>query len=291
MNSISLKTAILNSFRTVFKISILENWLRNKTFGKTPNNLYYKLTPNNYQYKKNSFRTFNYKGIQLLVDIRDYVGHSLYFGFKDEAHEKLMALVQPHFTILDIGTNIGSTLLQFANKLGGTGSVYGFEPDLINYNACIKNIELNSFHNINVANIGLGNESGKFNLVVDTETNRAGNRIQFNIENNKNATTIIVERLDDWLKEKPENKIDLIKIDVEGFEMNVLKGAEQTLKQFMPILFIELDDNNLKAVDSNAKELILFLEKLNYQLINAQTNQQVSSNNNFENCHFDIIAK
>jgi FkbM family methyltransferase len=285
-----IKTSVFNIVRAIFKVPFLEKWLRRKTLNATPENLLYKLVPNNYQYKPNSIRTFNYKGVNLSVDIRDYVGHFLYFGFKDGAHEKLMNLCKPDYTVLDIGTNIGSTLLQFANKIGEKGKVYGFEPDPTNYQACKNNISLNSFHNLEVANIGLGDKKGSFNLVVDTETNRGGNRISFENESQKTSTTIQVERLDDWVINKYINHVDLIKIDVEGFEMNVLKGAEEILKKHNPTLFIELDNNNLKQVESNAKDLILFLEKLNYQMINAESNLKVTSTDNFSNCHFDIIC-
>ena len=284
------KTLFLNYLRTVFKIPLLEKWLRKRTIGTTSNDFSFKLAPNNYQYKEGAIRNFVYKGIMLKADIRDYVGHYLYFGFKDGAHEKLMQLVKPDFTILDIGTNIGSTLLQFASKTGINGKVYGFEPDPINYTACLENIKLNSFDNIEVANIGLGDKKGEFYLVVDTEANRGGNRIQLKQDNIKQKTTINVEVLDFWLNDKNINSIDLIKVDVEGFEKKVLKGAEQTLKKYNPILFIEIDENNLDQVGDTPKELIEYLEHMNYSITNANNNQKVSSHHDFDNCHFDIIA-
>lgn len=286
----TLKTILLNIVRSCFKIPFLENWLRKKTFNTTSNSFFYKMTPNNYQYAKNSYREFNYKGVELRVDIRDYVGHYLYFGFKDEAHEKLLALAKPNFIVLDIGTNIGSTLLQFANKIGENGRVYGFEPDPINFKACKENIKLNTFNNLKVENIGLGDEKGSFNLVVDTETNRGGNRIELKTQD-KNTTTIKVECLDDWIIKNKIKKIDLIKIDVEGFETNVVKGGLTILKKMHPILFIEVDDNNLKKVESSAKELIALIEELGYDITNANDNSKVSSKDNFTNCHFDIICK
>lgn len=289
-NKLNIGNLIFNYIRSGFIFFKLDYLLKNFSKGKYPSSFTGKLVPNNYQYKQNSIRTFNYKGVNLSVDIRDYVGHFLYFGFKDDAHEKLMNLCKPNHTVLDIGTNIGSTLLQFANKIGRNGKVYGFEPDPTNYKACINNISLNDFHNLEVANIGLGDEKGSFNLVVDTETNRGGNRISFDNENQKTSTTIQVERLDDWVINKYINHVDLIKIDVEGFEMNVLKGAEETLKKYKPILFVELDNDNLKQVGSSAKELVSFLENLNYSITSAEE-KKVSHEDDFSNCHFDIIAR
>lgn len=290
-NKLKKGNLIFNFIRSCFIQVKLDYIIRNFTKEKLPSSFIGKLAPNNYQYKQGTIRKFNYQKIYLEVDISDYIGHQIYFGFKDDSNEKLMSLVSPEYTILDIGTNIGSTLLQFANLTKEKGMVFGFEPDQINYKECVKNIGLNNLKNIAVENIGLGNEKGSFNLVVDTETNRGGNRISFNNEPQKTSTIINVERLDDWIINKNITRVDIIKIDVEGFEMNVLKGALETLNKFKPQLFIELDDNNLKQVGSNAKELITFIENMNYSISNAENNEKVNANDDFINCHFDLICK
>lgn len=286
-----LKTKTFDLLRSIFKIKFFENWLRNKTQGKSSNTFICKLVPNNYQYKNGSIRKFNYKGINLKVDINDYVGHYLYFGFEDIGQQKLIDLAGEGNTVLDIGTNVGSTLLQFAQKVGKKGKVFGFEPDKINFEVCQKNISLNDFENIEVAKIGLGNENKEFEMVVDTESNRGGNRIQFEVEKGKVSSKITVRKLDDWIKDKPISQIDLIKIDVEGFELKVLQGGIETIKKHKPMFFIELDDNNLKAVNDSAKELVSFLNELGYtSIVNAENNKPVSINDNFTDCHYDIVA-
>ena len=84
--------------------------------------------------------------------------------------------------------------------------------------------------------------------------------------------------------------LNLIKIDVEGYELNVLKGASQTLKNLKPKLFIELDNSNLQRQGHSASELIKFLNQFNYTITNANNNKHVNFNDNFDNCHFDIIC-
>lgn len=285
------KTKFLNHFRKISKIRFIEKLLRRFTQGKSSSHFISKFCANNYQYKQGTLRKFVHHGVTLEVDIYDYVGHFLYFGFEDNAHAILYSLVNESDNILDIGTNIGSTILQFANRTGEKGRIIGFEPDPHNFNECQKNIALNNFNNIEVLPIGLGHEKGEFQLVVDTPSNRGGNRIVMNDDNSPISTTVNVETVDNVIKDKNITQISLVKIDVEGFEMNVLKGAETLILRDAPIFFIEVNDNNLKQAGSSAEELVVFLNSKNYQVCIAETNQVIGSDYDYSNCHFDIIAK
>lgn len=285
-----MKTKIFNIIRSIFKLPFFENWLREIVKGKSANSFFSKLVPNNYQYAKNSLREFEYKGIRLKLDIHDYLAHFIYFGFEDPSHATLMNLIKKDDVILDIGTNYGTTILQFAKQTGNRGQVYGFEPDFINFSVCMENIKLNSFANLQVENIGLGSKEGSFFLVVDNESNRGMNRIGNNSKG-KNSHEVKIIRLDDWVNQKGIEIINLIKIDVEGFEMEVLRGGEQSLRKYHPLLFIELDDTNLVQQNSSAKELVEFLNQLNYTIYHSETGKQIFGTDSFRDCHYDIICK
>jgi len=248
-----------------------------------------RLVPNNYQYPTGSDRTFEYQGIKLSLDIHDYVSHYLYFGFKDRSHEKLMSLVKAGDTVLDVGTNYGSTILQFAKIITENGRAYGFEPDPVNFAICVKNLGLNNFHHISVENIGLGREEGELTLVVNTESNRGMNRVGVPV-GGQEWHKVEMCRLDKWVQQNEIDKIDLIKIDVEGFEMEVLSGAARVLQMFSPDLFIELDDDNLRQQGANAKELVEFLETSGYRIAHSETGETVSSRSDFTGSHFDIVC-
>ncbi|HRP53615.1 MAG TPA: FkbM family methyltransferase [Fluviicola sp.] len=285
-----IKTKILNLIRTFFKISFLEKFIRNRVKGKSTDSFWAKWVPNNYQYPPNSMRTFAYKGVNLQLDIHDYVSHYLYFQFLDQSHLKLMSLVKKDAVVLDIGTNYGTTILQFAQLVGEAGLCFGFEPDPINFKICQENLRLNHFKNIQVENCGLGHVAGTFELVVDTASNRGGNRIGIDSVG-KETHQVSVVPLDDWIKDKNLTKVDLIKIDVEGYEMNVLKGAKEMLQKFKPMLFIELDDSNLKLQGSSSKELVSFLTFLGYGIQHAENKQVILETDPFEGTHFDVVCK
>ena len=195
-------------------------------------------------------------------------------------------------TVLDIGTNIGVTILPISERIGDNGKVYGFEPDKRNFKIATKNISLNNFKNIQIENIGLGSEDERKKMSIEVSSNRGMNKIVTEELANQNYETIEVQKLDNWIVNKNITSIDLVKMDVEGYEHNIIKGGIETLKKYLPILFIEIDDNMLKSSGTSAKDLITTLESIGYDdIYDSETNSLINSHYNFTNCHIDIIAK
>jgi len=173
----NFKTRFLDIFRNIFRIIHLDSVLRIFTSGRNYTSFFGKLVPNIYQYPKGTIRKVYFRGINFEVDLHDYYGHFIYFGFNDPSQTALLDLCQPGNVIIDIGTNIGFSLLNMAKISGDKGLVIGFEPDPINFSRLQKNISLNSFTNIKVNPIGLGDKQGKFTLENIVEFNSGGKRI------------------------------------------------------------------------------------------------------------------
>ncbi len=289
---ISAKTQFFNFFRRLFIVLGIDKILPVLTRNSGMNTFAAKLVPPNYLYSPNSIRSTELDGIKLKLDISDTVGHSSYFAIDEPAQVVLYNFVKPGMMVIDIGANIGATTLSLAKKVGSEGKVYSFEPSPFNYRRAFQNISLNDFANIKLINQGLGNEKTTAFLYNVNPNNLGMQRLLKENEENKSyeKTPVTIDTLDNSMKKFEIPSPSFIKIDVEGYEFNVLVGGKETILKHKPALFIELDDNNLREQGNTAKELIELIIHLQYKIMNAANGSVVDEHTNFANCHFDILC-
>jgi FkbM family methyltransferase len=159
---------------------------------------------------------------------------------------------------------IRGSIALFASRVGERGRVGTFEPNPENHQRIVANVELNEFRNVEVRQLGLGAEKGKLTLVFpagDPARGSADSRIQAQILQEKDSRTIEIEvdSLDSELAASGLPQPDLVKIDVEGLEMDVLRGMNETLSKRRPNLFIEVHGADTQSKDDNAREVVTFL--------------------------------
>jgi FkbM family methyltransferase len=289
---ISAKTRSLNFLRKFFIISGLDKFLAKYARNNKRNVFAAKLIPPNYLYQPGTIRTCNVDGINFKLDISDTVGHTNYYSIGDQAEQLLFDFVKPGMIVVDIGANIAATTLNLAKRTLPGGKIFSFEPSPYNYQRASENISLNNFSNIRLINQGLGNEKTTAFLYNVNSHNSGMQRILNNDEGafSYEKTAVEIDTLDSSMQKFEIPKPSLIKIDVEGYELKVLKGGKETIMKYRPALFIELDDDNLHEQGNNAKELIQSLIQLQYKIINAATGSCVDENTNYTNCHFDILC-
>src|SRR3954468_15098448 len=153
---LSSRTKTLNKIRRIFIPSFMERLLLLFTMNKKYDSFFVRLIPNNYQYAPNTFRFIKRNGISYKVDLYDYIGWWLYFGIRELSRQKMYNLIHKSDVVIDVGANIGETVLNFAKQTGSQGEIHAFEPDSLNYKRCIENISLNTLKNIYLNNVGLG---------------------------------------------------------------------------------------------------------------------------------------
>jgi FkbM family methyltransferase len=153
---------------------------------------------------------------------------------RNEDAEFLQLALRQGDTYIDCGANIGHLAVVARRIVGATGSVVAIEANPKVYGYCLGNLRLNGFDDVRAINVALGDKSGRVAISDrrDDDQNRIG----------EGATTVPMRPLDD-LVEAP--RIDLLKLDVEGYELNVLHGALRTLSN-TSIVYCELSSSNCR---------------------------------------------
>lgn len=169
--------------------------------------------------------------------------------------------------MIDVGAHIGWYTLNAAQKVGSKGHVFAFEPNPECLDYLKRNLKLNQYNNVILEPIALCNRNGRVNFWLGDDM--GGSMIKENTQRLSRTPLkkikAISSKLDSYCLHHKIKKTKLIKIDVEGAEMQVLKGAIKVLKQFSPALIIEVLESNLRVNKSSKKELLKFLEKNGYQ--------------------------
>lgn len=275
--------------KEIFKLPWLEKLIANFTYNRKQDHFIARLPPLYKSYPKNSVRKVKRNGISYELDISDYMEWLVFYGIQVEPRNVLYSLIKPGDVVFDVGANIGEVTLNSAKIVGLSGEVHSFEPEPIVFSKISRNLSLNSFSNVNLNNFGLGNVEQQLYLTAQVENNRGGTRVQ---PGTIDSDRVFISTIDIYTQQNRFAEVNLIKIDVEGYELKVLQGATNTIQQHKPTLFIEIDNDNLLDQGDSARDLVSFLEKNGYNsIVHAETNEKITSSWNFTHCHFDIIAR
>ncbi|MBD1862623.1 MULTISPECIES: FkbM family methyltransferase [Trichocoleus] len=181
-------------------------------------------------------------------------------------HQILGKYLAPGHILIDVGANFGLHTLYAAKAVGPQGCVFAFEPVPTNLNLLRRNVAINHVQQqVKIIPKAVSNSTDLFlDFFVPPET--VAVTASLSAESTQSQTKIQVAnvRLDDFWP--PLNlPVNLIKIDVEGAELEVLRGAEQLLRQWHPPLLIEVHGFALPSFGASVVELRGFLNRLNYQ--------------------------
>lgn len=287
---ISPKTRILNFFRRSFTNSLADGTLA-AVMHRLPFLRFFvgKIIPPEYLYKKPSWRLYEKNGIKMKLDISNLVDHFIYFSFEHPAITNFVNCLKDKSVVFDVGANIGYTTLLFSKKCPA-GKIISIEPSEKLYKIFTAQLNLNENKNVTPLNIGLGEKRKTARLYQVNEYNSGMNRVLEDSNSQIPSENIEIKTLDDLLAELQLETVNAIKIDVEGYEYNILKGAYKTLKTKQPILLIEIDDFNLKQQQASPKDIFRLLFELNYSVFLADTMLSLDLTKDYTNSHFDIIC-
>jgi FkbM family methyltransferase len=219
------------------------------------------------------------------------IGRSLYLtgSFENETLSLIKKIIKPGDVIFDIGANIGQYSVFMSKCLADSGIIYAIEPYKKNIQLIEKNIATNKVSNVSVHQIAIAEVSGP--TILRVYSDYAYNSLLL-IDRKKLLREEMVEgqTLDDFVEKNRITRIDLIKIDIEGFELSAFKGAVKTLKKLKPAIITEIQPLNMKALGIGRQDILDYLSALGYNafLITDRGLRQATEplSGQFENYYF-----
>jgi FkbM family methyltransferase len=170
--------------------------------------------------------------------------------------------VQPDSRIADVGANQGIYTL-FLARLASFGQVYAFEPDPTLFASLEANVRRNHVENVTLFNAAAASEPNRLTLQPG-QLHRGNNRIISDVSAGAGTVEVEAIPLDQVI---PSSRLDLLKIDVQGFELNVLHGATQLLQQnHALVILLEFWPYGLRQAGSAPEELLDFLHTTGFSI-------------------------
>lgn len=169
--------------------------------------------------------------------------------------------------IIEIGANIGTETIGFADIVGKNGKVHAFEPLPFALKGLDKVREKNSQLNIQVYPVALGMSDEFADFLIPPENYSGVGRIKNdNINKSEQFIKVQVHKLDKYINSF--NSVEAIFIDTEGHEPFVLSGALETIQKFRPVVVLEVSDSLLAEYSKTSMDIFLFFEGIDYDCYN-----------------------
>ncbi|KQS99089.1 hypothetical protein ASG68_18875 [Rhizobium sp. Leaf453] len=200
-------------------------------------------------------------------------GHNVYGDYHYDLinFSVVESVVTTGHVCLDVGANIGVYSNIFASLSGDAANVHAFEPVRHIRNKLLANSKLNGHSEINVNSFALGDVETQMTMFQIKPGHRRGG-VSSLMQNDTykelgkehfDEVVVPVLLLDNYVEQKQLPSVDFIKIDVEGFEMNVLRGGRKTVSKYRPFIILELDfDRHGKEIGA---EMCQYFADLDYR--------------------------
>ncbi|MBT1159332.1 FkbM family methyltransferase [Aminobacter anthyllidis] len=186
-------------------------------------------------------------------------------------------------TVYDVGAFHGLLTLFFASR---AKAVVCFEPNTPNHKRLMENLMLNGVDNVKVRKVGVGSRRETCNMVasalmpggasIDGKT--VAELLRAGVETVVEEISIVT--LDEEIPQAGLPTPDFIKIDIEGWEIEALRGARNTLELYKPAIFLEMHGETLREKRRKVSEIVAFLWEINYRrILHVETGATITPEN------------
>ena len=227
---------------------------------------------------KSDVGIFHRNGLTYELDLAQGIDFSIFClgSFEPNTTRALKKLIYPGFCVLDVGANIGAHTLTMAKMVGTEGQVVACEPTEFAFKKLCRNIELNPELLARTTAVqcflGSAGKSEIPNSIYSGWPLTGGTDLHPKHRGSEQSTQMAIYRsIDEIAKTMALAKVHLIKMDVDGFECEVLSGAQETLKRDRPIFVMEVSPYVLEERGGSLALFLSYFSKLDYGFFDERT--------------------
>jgi len=171
-------------------------------------------------------------------------------------------------TFIDVGANNGLYTLFAARRVGAAGTVWAFEPSHREAERLRTNLALNPFPTVRIFQAALSDVDGQAPMRIAEDEHAGQNTLGdfCYVVQLARQEMVAVRRLDNLSHDEKLPRVDVMKIDAEGAEVNVLSGALRLLRAHRPVLMVEVVDQALRGLGTSEARLLEFLDDQDYRV-------------------------
>jgi len=192
------------------------------------------------------------------------------------------ALLEPGMTVVDVGANLGEITLVAARRVGAAGRVLAFEPVDSIADRLDRNVAMNDLFQVTVLRSGLSDQEGTAEIYTSLRpfhdhTHHEGlSSLYADEERDSRVQTITLTTLDAACAEQGIGRLDLLKIDVEGAELAVLRGGEKTIAAMRPWIIVEVNRGTSRNAAVRPEQILELLSAHGYRFFRIDRRQPLT---------------
>lgn len=205
-------------------------------------------------------------GQRMTLSVNDFVQRAIYCrGTWDEAiADVIIDRLRPRHVFVDAGANVGFFTLLASALVGPQGRVVAFEPHPVTRAALANNVKLNKMKNVTISEFALSDSQEVMDLYLENEGGLGSSSLRPPpVEYRNGNVQVNTDTLDNQLAHLGIEKVDMIKIDIEGAELAALRGAVETLRGH-PAVICEISGYNLERMGGSEDELMNLMQGHGY---------------------------
>jgi FkbM family methyltransferase len=216
-----------------------------------------------------------YDGLRVRLYLGNDLSLCLYVlgSFEPNEFVFLRNALKPGMVVLDGGANEGLFSLYAAQRIMPGGAVLAVEPSTREFERLAANIALNRLDNVMTFKVALGSRAGDALLAIADSHHAGMNTIEVGDSRKAMAgwttvsrETVSLETIDELVARSGLQRLDLVKLDIEGSEVDALDGAKATIARFQPTILLEAEETRLATLGRTKEDLVQAVDELDYEL-------------------------